>query len=220
TAFMERDLDEIEAGKKAFLQVTRDFYAPFKKDLEQVSERQHEIKTSLQEGTKETCPKCGSELIIRWGRNGKFMACSSYPECKHTQPLEEPEDVDEKCEKCGKPMVIKHGRFGRFLACSGYPDCKNTQAISIGVACPKEGCTGSLVEKRSRRGRIFFGCSKYPNCKFASWNRPVNVQCSACQSPYLEMRSNQTKGDFLYCPACKSEFQAEEKETDRAIAFD
>lgn len=220
TAFMEKDLDEIESGKKAFLGVAKDFYTPFKKDLDEVSQRQHEIKDALQEETKESCPKCGNDLIIRWGRNGKFMACSGYPDCKYTKPLEEPEEVQEKCEKCGKQMVIKHGRFGRFLACSGYPDCRNTQPISIGVACPNEGCSGSLVEKRSRRGRVFYGCSNYPDCKFASWNKPVNIRCNSCENPYLEMRCNQTKGDFLYCPVCKSDFQVENKETDRAIAFD
>jgi len=219
TALMENDLDEIESGKKEFLEVTTDFYTPFKKDLDEVSQKQHEIKDSLQEETKETCPKCGKDLIIRWGRNGKFMACSGYPECKHTKPLEEPEEVEDKCEKCGKQMVIKHGRFGRFMACSGYPDCKNTQPISVGVHCPTDGCSGNLVEKRSRRGKTFYGCSKYPNCKFASWNKPVNIQCSTCQNPYLERRSNQSKGDFLYCPVCKSDFQVEEKETDDAVAF-
>ncbi len=219
TAFMEKDLDEIESGNKKFLEVATDFYTPFKKDLDEVSQKQNEIKDSLQEETKEACPKCGKELIIRWGRNGKFMACSGYPDCKHTKPLEEPEEVEDKCEKCSKQMVIKHGRFGRFLACSGYPDCKNTQPISVGVDCPADDCSGKLVEKRSRRGRTFYGCSKYPECKFASWNRPVNTKCSSCQSPYLEMRSNQSKGDFLYCPVCKSDFQVEEKETDGAVAY-
>ncbi len=219
TAHMEKDLDEIESGKKEFLQVTKDFYTPFKKDLDEVSQKQNEIKDALQEETKETCPKCGQDLIIRWGRNGKFMACSGYPDCKHTKPLEEPEEVEEKCEKCGKQMVVKHGRFGRFLACSGYPDCKNTKPISVGVDCPNDDCSGKLVEKRSRRGKTFYGCSKYPNCKFASWNKPVNIQCRSCQNPYLEMRSNQSKGDFLYCPVCKSDFQVEEKETDGAVAY-
>ncbi|MCH7679525.1 type I DNA topoisomerase [candidate division KSB1 bacterium] len=218
TALMEKELDEIESGKKEFLEVTTNFYTPFKKDLDEVSQKQHEIKNSLQQETKETCPKCGKDLIIRWGRNGKFMACSGYPECKHTKPLEEPEEVEDKCDKCGKQMVIKHGRFGRFMACSGYPECKNTQPISVGVHCPTDGCSGNLVEKRSRRGKTFYGCSKYPNCKFASWNKPVNLPCSTCQSPYLERRSNQSKGDFLYCPACKSDLPAEEKETDDAVA--
>jgi len=218
TALMEKELDEIESGKKEFLEVTTNFYTPFKKDLDEVSQKQHEIKNSLQEETKETCPKCGKDLIIRWGRNGKFMACSGYPECKHTKPLEEPEEVEDKCDKCGKQMVIKHGRFGRFMACSGYPECKNTQPISVGVHCPTDGCSGNLVEKRSRRGKTFYGCSNYPNCKFASWNKPVNIPCSTCQSPYLERRSNQSKGDFLYCPACKSDLPAEEKETDDAVA--
>ncbi len=219
TAEMEESLDEIETGKKRFLDVARGFYGPFKQALEEVSSRQHEIKDSLQEETKEACPRCGNELIIRWGRNGKFMACSAYPECKYTRPLEEPETVDERCDKCGRNMVVKTGRFGRFLACSGYPECRNTRPISVGVACPKPACDGVVVEKRSRKGRTFYGCSNYPDCKFATWNRPINLRCRSCDNPYLERKVTQARGEFLYCPSCKAEINPEDEERYREVAY-
>ncbi len=216
TAAMEENLDEIETGEKEFLQVAQEFYSSFKKALDDAHLKKAEIKDSLQEDTKEKCPQCGRDLIIRWGRNGKFIACTGYPDCKYTKPLEEPEEVDQVCQRCGRKMIVKFGRFGRFLACSGYPDCKNTQPYSIGVACPEDG--GVIVEKRSRRGKTFYGCSNYPNCKFATWNRPVSVQCKNCQNPYLEMRYTQAKGEFLFCPACKTETKEEDKETYREVA--
>lgn len=216
TANMEEDLDKIEAGKKKFIDVTKDFYKPFRIALDEVDSKKQEIRDSLQESTKENCAECGSPLIIRWGRNGKFMACSGYPDCKYTKPLEEPEKVEEKCDNCGKPMLIKHGRFGRFLACSGYPDCKNTKAISIGVNCPKDDCNGFVVEKKSKRGRTFYGCSNYPNCKFATWNLPVNQKCPNCGNAYMESRSSQSKGEFYYCPACKGQMEIEDKKESAA----
>ncbi len=216
TANMEADLDKVEAGKKQFAEITKDFYKPFKIALDEADSKKQEIRDSLQESTKEKCPECGSELIIRWGRNGKFMACSGYPDCKVTKPLEEPEKVEDKCDNCGLPMVIKHGRFGRFLACSGYPDCKNTKPISVGVSCPNDGCDGYVVEKKSKRGRVFYGCSKYPDCKFATWNLPVNQKCPNCGNAYMEFRSTQSKGDFYYCPACKGQMQIEDKKESAA----
>jgi DNA topoisomerase-1 len=218
TAHMEENLDKVESGQKEFVQVAQEFYAPFLKALEEVNARRDEIKDALQEETQEKCPRCGGDLIIRWGRNGKFVACSNYPECKYTKPVEETEEVDEYCVQCGRKMVIKHGRYGRFLACSGYPECKNTQPLSIGVNCPKENCPGFIVEKRSKRGRIFYGCSKYPECKFATWNKPVSISCPNCQNPYLEERSTQAKGTFLQCPTCKSEYPIEIKESYDAVA--
>jgi DNA topoisomerase-1 len=218
TADMEGNLDRIESGKKQFLEVTQDFYSSFKKALDDAHAKKDEIKDSLQEETKEKCPECGRELIIRWGRNGKFIACSGYPECKYTRPLEEPETIDQLCDKCGRQMVVKFGRFGRFLACSGYPECKNTLPYSMGVKCPQPNCGGMLVERRSRRGKIFYGCSNYPNCSFATWNRPVNLPCRNCGHAYLELRATQAKGEFLSCPACKSEFQVDGKENYREVA--
>lgn len=219
TAHMEEDLDKIESGQKNFLEVTQEFYNPFHKALEEVNSRKDEIKIALQKETEERCPRCGGDLVIRWGRNGKFVACTSYPNCKFTKPLEESKEVEKYCEKCGRQMVIKSGRYGRFLACSGYPDCKNTQPLSIGVNCPKEDCSGFIVEKRSKRGRTFYGCSRYPDCKFASWNKPVNLSCTNCQNPYLEERSTQTKGEYLQCPQCKAKFHQKTSKSYDAVAY-
>jgi DNA topoisomerase-1 len=118
-------------------------------------------------------------MLIKWGRYGKFLACSGYPSCKNSVKLKEdqqkpsqlsvPELAGEKCEQCGNEMVIREGRFGRYLACRGYPTCKNTKSLKLNIRCPREGCEGHLVEKRSRRGRVFYGCSEYPKCNYTAW---------------------------------------------------
>ena len=213
TAFMEEELDKVESGQKNFDQVVSEFYKPFHTAVKSTEQKRDVIKEDLQKEAGEVCPKCGKPLIIRWGRNGQFMACSGYPDCRHTQPLEK-EDVttDEKCEKCGRDMVVKTGRFGKFLACSGYPDCKNTAPFTMGIDCPNDGCDGKLVERKSKRGKTFYGCSNYPKCDFASWNKPVAQACPNCGNNYLEERYNQSRGNFLACPQCKAQFQKEEGE--------
>jgi DNA topoisomerase-1 len=111
--------------------------------------------------------------------------------------------TDIVCDKCGKPMVIKTGRYGEFLSCSGYPECKNARPVPLGVPCPK--CGGDLAERRSKRGKTFYGCTKYPACDFVSWNRPVARACEVCANPYLVQKYSQAKGRYLACPACKAE---------------
>ena len=186
TAEMERDLDEIAEGKIKWVPVIRDFYEPFKKNLME-KEKEVNEKDLTEEKTDEICEKCGSPMIIKMGRFGKFMACSNYPDCKNTKQLgndgkvEEPETTDEVCEKCGKPMVIKIGRYGKFLGCSGYPDCRNIKPIvkSTGVKCPQ--CNkGEIVEKKSKKGKIFYACDQYPKCKYALWSKPTGEKCSVC----------------------------------------
>ena len=205
TAFMEEELDRIETSGKKFSEVMSDFYTPFHNALENIKNKKDLIRESLIEDTDEKCPKCSKPLIIRWGRNGKFIGCSNYPECRYTSPLEgEENDTGELCEKCGKAMIIKQGRYGRFIACSGYPDCKNNKPFTLGVNCPNDGCLGSIVERRSKRGKVFYGCSKYPDCNFASWYLPVAKKCTNCDSPYMEQRSNQKLGNYLFCPKCKT----------------
>ncbi len=214
TALMEDELDKIETREKQFKTVMDDFYQPFSHALEKVDSKKVTIRESLMEETAETCPECGKSLIIRWGRNGKFIGCSGYPECRYTRPLEQDKtETNEICEKCGKPMVVRQGRFGRFLACSGYPACKNIKPYAIGVPCPKENCSGAIVERRTRNGKTFYGCSNYPNCDFASWNLPVAIVCQNCKSPYMEQRYTEKQGKFLYCPKCNTKYeQSQENE--------
>jgi DNA topoisomerase-1 len=210
TARMEEELDTIASGKNKYEKVMEDFYEPFKHAVEKATGQVATIKRSLQTETEELCELCGKPMIIKWGRNGRFMACSGYPECKNTRPLEEEAElyqhhVGEKCELCGGEMVVKSGRFGTFLGCSNYPKCTNTKPITTGIQCPK--CKeGSLVERRTKkRKRIFYGCSRYPECDFASWDKPVNQVCPDCQNPYMVLKTSQAKGEYLQCPECKHE---------------
>ncbi len=192
TAQMEDHLDKIEEGEWKWVDVVQEFYAPFKRDLERARKEMGSDKAGVEIG--EDCPECGKPLLKRRGRFGEFITCSAYPECKYKKNLpgsERPEDqpTDEICPTCGKPMVIKHGRFGKFIACSGYPECKTTKPITLGIACPEAGCPGQLVERRSKRGRTFYGCSAYPNCKFVAWQRPVAEPCPKCGAPFVTERA-------------------------------
>jgi DNA topoisomerase-1 len=190
TAQMETELDKVEEGELKWSDAVQDFYTPFQKDLKAAEKQMPELKGGVETG--EACPECGEPLKERWGRFGKFIACSAYPECKYKRNLpgaERPEDepTDEKCPTCERPMVVKHGRFGKFIACSGYPECKTTKPVTLGIACP-ECEKGQLVERRSRKGRTFFGCSAYPDCKFVLWQRPVAEPCPKCAAPFLTER--------------------------------
>ncbi len=186
TAKMEEDLDQIAHGKKDYLKFLNDFYWPFH---ERIEKKDKEIKKSdvVKEKTDEICEKCGKPMEVKLSRYGKFLSCTGFPECKNAKPLhEDPEEkaetealekefANEKCEKCGAKMVVKKGRFGNFLACSAYPKCKNTKPIlkTIGVKCPQCG-KGDVVEKRTKRNRIFWGCERYPDCDYSSWEKPTN----------------------------------------------
>jgi DNA topoisomerase-1 len=212
TASMEEKLDEVEAGNTQWLKVLRDFYGPFSKTLDAAKEEMKSVKKTAIP-TDLPCPLCDGKMVIKWGKNGEFLACENYPACKHTQDFtrneegkivpvdrEQPAESGELCEKCGKPMVFKNGRYGKFLACSGYPACKNIRATTTGVPCPEPGCTGELIQKISKRGKVFYSCSRYPKCTFALWDRPVNEPCPQCGSAYLLERETKKSGLQLHCP--------------------
>ena len=178
TAQMEENLDKIAEGKKEWMPVIEDFYDPFIDNLK-IKEKELTKKELTEEKTDLVCEKCGSPLVIKMGRFGKFLACSNYPECKNTQPLFstkeeiEAEETKETCANCGGKLIIKTGRFGKFLACSNYPKCKFTKPIqkTTGLKCPQ--CqTGEIVVKRSKRGKIFWACNRYPDCDYATWQNP------------------------------------------------
>ncbi|HYE22164.1 MAG TPA: type I DNA topoisomerase, partial [Verrucomicrobiae bacterium] len=178
TAKMEEEFDVIANGEKKWVPVIKEFYDPFHDNLKT---KEKEVEKHVEQ-LDEKCPESGHPLIIKFGRFGKFVACSNYPECKYTRPMPEEqkvidENAGEVCDKCGKPMVVKFGRFGSFLGCSGYPDCKNIKKIQkgTGVACPKCG-EGEMVERKSKRG-IFYSCSKYPACKFILPTKPTGEKC-------------------------------------------
>jgi DNA topoisomerase I len=212
TAQMEEQLDQVEEGAVDWVKLLRDFYGPFEKDLARAKVEMRDLKRE-EEPTEEVCEKCGKPMVIKWGRNGYFLACSGFPECRNTkeytrnadgtltvQPATRPSD--QICPSCGSPMVIRRGRFGEFLACSRYPDCKTTSPLSLGVDCPRPGCGGYLTEKRSRRGRIFFGCSNYSRtkCDFVSWDRPLPKRCPQCDAAFVVQKTSRS-GVRLRCLA-------------------
>ena len=211
TAQMEGELDRVEEGTLKWADAVQDFYKPFTADLKRAQKEMGSDKAGIEIG--EDCPECGQPLLKRRGRFGEFITCSGYPECKYKRNLpgsERPEDqpTNEICPSCGKPMVIKHGRFGKFIACSGYPDCKTTKPVTLGIACPEPGCRGELAERRSRRGRVFYGCSAYPECKFVVWQRPVAEACPRCGGPFLTERM--TRGRRIRaCPRPDCDFKQE-----------
>jgi DNA topoisomerase-1 len=204
TAGMENKLDEIENASLKWQGVIEEYYKYLKIDLEKFESEKDEAKKLVQEETEEICENCGRKLIKKWSRNGQFLACPGYPECKFTKSLDE-DDLDRKCPKCGGKLRYKNGRFGRFIACSNYPDCKYTEPIKIGVKCPEDSCDGDIIEKRTRRGKIFYGCSNYPKCKFASWDKPIARECPQCGGNILLEKYTKRKGNFLQCPTCKHE---------------
>ncbi len=198
TAQLEEELDLISEGKKHWVETLRDFYTSFNTVVEEVKKNMKAIKEGLQTPTGELCEICGKPMVVKWGRYGKFVACSGYPECKNKKDLKE-EVVDRKCEKCGAPLTTKVGRYGRFLACTKYPECKYTAPLTLDIGCPK--CDGEIAERRTRKGRVFYSCSKYPECDFAVWHRPVPKRCPECDAPFLL-----EKGRQYYCYHCKKKF--------------
>ncbi len=158
----------------------------------------------------EYCPNCGRAMVLKKGRFGQFLACSGYPDCKTTKQLGEaqkPKDVplDEKCPQCGNQLVKKYGRFGEFIACSNYPTCKYIQQKTIGVKCPN--CSeGQIVERRSKRGKTFYGCNRYPECDFVAWGKPIPERCPECGGSYL-IEKFLKAGPVAQCPNAECKFK-------------
>jgi DNA topoisomerase I len=260
TARMEVELDEIEEGKMDWREAMSEFYERFQKDLEHAERHMTDIKR-MEEPTGELCEKCSKPMVIKWGKFGKFIACTGYPECSNTRELPpDPasteglteQDAEEYCENCGRVMVLKKGRFGQFYACSGYPDCKTTKQIggtqkksdvpldekcpqcannlvlkngrfgeftacstypkckyvkqkTIGVPCPN--CSeGEVVERRSKKGKTFFGCNRYPECDFVAWGKPISEKCPDCGSSYL-IEKWLKAGPVAQCPNGECKFK-------------
>jgi DNA topoisomerase-1 len=215
TAQFEEDLDKVEAGNENWVKTLNRFYGPFKKDLAEAKKKMPEVKRKgLPTGLK--CETDGGDMVIKWGRNGEFLACSNYPKCTNTGEFgrdeqgnivlkapSAPVPTDEVCEKCGKPMVRRRSRFGEFLGCSGYPDCDGikrlqSEPVKTGVACP-ECKEGEILERRSRRGKLFYGCGRYPKCKFAAWNKVVPQPCPSCGANYLVEKELKRTGTTWQC---------------------
>ncbi|HDS02782.1 MAG TPA: type I DNA topoisomerase [Firmicutes bacterium] len=196
TRHMEKDLDLIENGEVEQKKVLIDFHGELSIWLKKAEEELPALKKETVEETSLICDKCGKPMVIKWGRNGRFLACSGYPDCKNTMnysikngeiiPEKGEEAIGEACPQCGGELVVKQGRFGKFIACSRYPECRYTRKIEnkTGVHCPK--ChEGDVVVKRTKKGRLFYGCSRYPECDFVSWYKPVGEKCPQCDKGFL-----------------------------------
>lgn len=212
TAQMEENLDKIEEGEKGWIETLKEFYVPFQKDLEMAKTSMRDVKREAIP-TEVMCERCGATMVRRWGKRGHFLACSAYPKCRYTREVEDNGEnngtVDARCEQCGGPMVIKTGRFGRFLACSNYPTCKFTRPFDTGVRCPQADCGGTIVERRTKKGKTFYSCAHYPKCTFALWDKPLPERCPQCDSPYL--LEKQSKGGVVKrCPDRKCGYRVSE----------
>lgn len=205
TANLENWLDKIAEGKATYKKVMTDFYKVFAAELESANVEAEKDKKENQEVSDVTCEKCGAKMIVKMGRYGKYLACPNYPNCKNIKPYslaEGPEEVsDVKCDACGTLMVYRTGPYGRYLKC---PSCGANKAIVIdtGIVCPK--ChEGHMVQRRSHRGRIFYGCSRYPKCDMALWNEPINQFCETCGAIMMK-KTYKTGKEVISCsnPDC------------------
>lgn len=215
TAALEDELDAIARGEKEWVPVLEEFWKPFTQQVATIGET---VKRSdvTQEAIDEQCPDCGGQLSIRLGRNGRFIGCNNYPDCKYTRNLNEtgeddtPSTFDDyPCPKCEGQLIYKTGRYGKFIACSNYPDCNHIESINkpkdTEVECPS--CKkGTILERKSRKGKIFYSCSDYPKCKYAIWYLPIKEACPKCAWPILMMKETKRAGKQKVCPQDECDF--------------
>jgi DNA topoisomerase-1 len=226
TAGMETVLDEIEDGQEHWVNAMRRFYEPFARDLERAAVTMPDVKRAGQP-TDIACPKCEAPMVVKWGRSGEFLACSRYPECKSTTnftrditgqiTVVKEETTNEVCDQCGRPMQVRFGRYGKFLGCSGYPECRSVRPlvrpVPTGIRCP-DCREGEIMEKRSRTGKTFFSCNRYPQCRFATWERPVAEPCPTCGAPFVVEKTTKRAGTVRRClsEGCSYKESVEEAE--------
>lgn len=215
TAELEDELDAVARGEEDWIPLLTKFWAPFK---EQVETKDKEVQRSdvTQEILDEDCPKCGKKLSSRLGRSGRFIGCTGYPECDYTRNINgeensnEPEVVEgRKCPKCESDLWIRTGRYGKFIGCSSYPKCKHIESLeqpkNTGVGCPK--CEkGEILTRKSRRGKVFYSCSEYPDCDYAIWNEPLKEACPQCNWPILTLKTTKSRGTEKVCPQRECDF--------------
>jgi len=211
TAKLEDELDEVSRGEKEWTPLLDHFWDPFKKQVDTIQDTVQR-KDVTQEKLDEKCPECGKPLSIRLGKRDRFIGCTGFPDCSYTRALhEERQEASQdaelvegrKCPDCGGDLKVKHGRYGKFIGCGNYPKCKHIESLNkpaeTGVECP-ECNQGKIVQRRSRRGKIFYSCNRYPDCKYALWNEPVDKPCPKCAWPMLTVKKTKKRGTELVCP--------------------
>lgn len=212
TAHLEDKLDEVASGLRDWVPLLAEFWTDFDKQVEE--KKTLSRKEVTQEALDEACPKCQNPLVSRLGRRGRFIGCSTYPECDYTRNMNEdaaeaeaafqPEVIEGRvCPLCESTLQIKSGPYGRFIGCTSYPKCKFIEPLekpkSTEVSCP-ECKKGTLIERKSRYGKLFYSCDTYPSCKYAVWNPPVNEACPQCQWPVLTLKTTKRRGTEKVCP--------------------
>jgi DNA topoisomerase-1 len=215
TARLEDELDAVSRGEKDWVPLMESFWKPFKHlvDDKETTVSRSDVTT---EAIDEACPKCGKPLNIRLGRRGRFIGCSGYPECDYTRNVddergaEEPEIVEGRsCPECQAPLIVRTGRNGKFIGCSAYPACTYTEPLekpeATGVSCPKCG-KGEILKRKSRRGKIFYSCSRYPECNYAIWNQPLAEPCPKCNWPITTLKITKRSGSQRVCPQDDCDF--------------
>ncbi|MEN8374669.1 MAG: type I DNA topoisomerase [Gemmatimonadota bacterium] len=222
TSRLEAELDRIEDGELDWRGVLGEFYGPFAQALQSGEVRAEDVVREVVAGDAKDCEVCGREMVVRWNRFGRFLGCSGYPDCSHTESLDgersEPQPTGEQCPECGSDLVERQGRMGAFIGCSNYPTCKYTKPRTIpGLTCPKCG-EGDVAEKRTRRGKSFWGCARYPECDWSTWDKPVPGPCTVCGHALVNEKTTKAKGTFIHCPQCKSEMDPAQFEAERAEA--
>jgi len=227
TAHLEEDLDSIASGDAQWRPMIKEFWEPFY-DLLQKKDKEVKKEDVYNQKTDKTCPQCGKPIVIKLGKFGRFYACSGYPDCRYVASLEGKEQdipqTNEICDVCGKPMQVKMGKYGHFLGCTGYPECKNIkplkEPLNTGVACPLCG-KGTLIEREVKKGRakgkLFYGCSEYPDCTYIVNNRPYPTPCPKCANPFLVYKGTKTGDGELFCPAegCGYSRDVDQKELEK-----
>jgi len=222
TAKLEDQLDAVSRGELQWLPVLQQFWSPFKERINDTSANVQR-KDVTQEAMDEKCPKCESQLSIRLGRRGRFIGCTNYPECDYTRDMDgnskdEPEVIEgRQCPECESNLIIRSGRYGKFIGCSSYPDCKHMEPLEkpadTEVECPK--CKqGTILQRKSRRGKIFYSCARYPDCDYALWNEPVKESCPECQWPILTIKVTKRSGKQKLCPQDTCDFIQSMDETE------
>jgi len=211
TARMEEELDRISDGEYSWLESLTSYYQRLRADLDKGMEAEGVTRTGIP--VEENCPECGKPLVIKSGRFGRFKACSGYPDCQFKKSLVKKEAIllEETCPKCGSRLVQKRGRYGFFVSCSEYPQCdyvKKKERVDTGIPCPA-GCGGTLLQRTTRRGRVFYGCSLFPKCRFASWEEPLPRPCPRCGKPVLFRKQRKNKPPLIRCrdEACGYEIE-------------
>ena len=229
TARLEDALDAVSRGEKKWVPLLKEFWTVFKQ-LVDAKEETISRRDVTQEVLDETCPKCGEKLAICLGRRGRFIGCTGFPDCDYTRNVDEtkgekakPEIVEgRKCPNCNSSLIIREGRYGRFIGCSTFPECRYIESLEkpedTGVACP-ECNKGTMLKRRSKRGKTFYSCSTYPKCKYAVWNEPIDASCPTCSWPMLTIKTTKRRGTERICPQKNCNFSESYEPVKDTVGF-